>query len=48
VMEGGVMQARTHRSLDTFDASVAGLRDYITRLEQQAASAGRNGAAGGI
>jgi len=40
VMEGGVMQSRTHRSLDTFDASVAGLRDYITRLEQ-AASAGR-------
>jgi AcrR family transcriptional regulator len=40
VMEGGVMQSRTHRSLDTFDASVAGLRDYITRLEQ-AASTGR-------
>lgn len=47
VMEGGVMQARTHRSLETFDASVAGLRDYITRLEQ-AASAGRTqDAAGG-
>jgi AcrR family transcriptional regulator len=46
VMEGGVMQARTHRSLETFDASVAGLRDYITRLEQ-AASAGRDDAAGG-
>ena len=41
VMEGGVMQSRTHRTLDAFDASVAGLRDYITRLEQ-AASAGRN------
>ncbi|HEX7944578.1 MAG TPA: TetR/AcrR family transcriptional regulator [Phenylobacterium sp.] len=45
VMEGGVMQSRTHRTLDAFDASVAGLRDYLTRLEQ-AASAGRNGAAG--
>jgi TetR/AcrR family transcriptional regulator, transcriptional repressor for nem operon len=32
-MEGGVMLARTHRSLDAFDASVAALRDYITRLE---------------
>jgi TetR/AcrR family transcriptional regulator, transcriptional repressor for nem operon len=41
VMEGGVMQSRTHRTLEAFDASVAGLRDYIDRLEQ-AASAGRN------
>ena len=40
VMEGGVMQSRTHRTLDAFDASVSGLRDYLTRLEQ-AASAGR-------
>jgi len=40
-MEGGVMQSRTHRTLDAFDASVAGLRDYVDRLEQ-AASAGRN------
>jgi len=39
VMEGGVMQARTHRTLETFDAGVACLRDYVTRLEQ-AASAG--------
>lgn len=39
-MEGGVMQSRTHRTLAAFDASVAGLRDYITRLEQ-AASTGR-------
>jgi len=39
VMEGGVMQARTHRSLETFDAGVACLRDYLTRLEE-AASAG--------
>jgi TetR/AcrR family transcriptional regulator, transcriptional repressor for nem operon len=41
VMEGGVMQSRTHRTLEAFDASVAGLRDYLARLEQ-AASAGRN------
>lgn len=36
VMEGGVMQSRTHRTLQAFDASVAGLRDYLTRLEQAA------------
>lgn len=35
-MEGGVMQARTHRTLATFDASVASLRDYIDRLEADA------------
>jgi len=40
VMEGGVMQSRTHRTLEAFDASVAGLRDYLDRLEQ-AASAGK-------
>lgn len=38
VMEGGVMQSRTHRTLEAFDASVAGLRAYITLLE---AAAGR-------
>src|SRR5918992_5022701 len=32
VMEGGVMQARTYRSIDTFDAGVASLRDYIGLL----------------
>ncbi len=32
VMEGGVMQARTHRSLEPFDVSVAMLRDYLDRL----------------
>jgi TetR/AcrR family transcriptional regulator, transcriptional repressor for nem operon len=32
VMEGGVMQSRTHRNLDAFDAGVASLRDYFTRL----------------
>lgn len=32
-MEGGVMQARTHRSLAPFDACIARLRDYFARLE---------------
>jgi AcrR family transcriptional regulator len=36
IMEGGVMQARTHRRLETFDASVRRLRDYFTRLESPA------------
>ena len=40
VMEGGVMQARTHRELARFDDSIAALRDYFTRLEA-AAPAGR-------
>lgn len=31
-MEGGVMQARTHRSLEPFDASVAQLRHYFDLL----------------
>lgn len=35
-MEGGVMQARTHRTLSAFDASVTALRDYISRLEAAA------------
>ena len=39
IMEGGVMQSRTHRTLAAFDAGVACLRDYLDRLEQ-AASAG--------
>lgn len=47
VMEGGVMQSRTHRSLEAFDASVAGLRDYLTRLEQAAAAGREHDAAGG-
>jgi AcrR family transcriptional regulator len=38
-MEGGVMQSRTHRTLDAFDASVAGLRSYITLLEAAAGGA---------
>ena len=33
VMEGGVMQSRTHRTIESFDAAVSVLRDYITRLE---------------
>ncbi|MEP6550187.1 MAG: TetR/AcrR family transcriptional regulator [Gemmatimonadales bacterium] len=33
VMEGGVMQSRTHRTIATFDVAVNLLRDYITRLE---------------
>jgi len=39
VMEGGVMQARTHRSLAHFDAGVASLRDYFGRLEAAARGA---------
>lgn len=39
IMEGGVMQSRTHRTLETFDLGVAQLRDYLNRLEE-AASAG--------
>lgn len=35
VMEGGVMQARTHRRLDSFDASVSGLRHYLDLLQAQ-------------
>ena len=32
VMEGAVMQARAHHSLEQFDSSVAELRDYFNRL----------------
>lgn len=35
-MEGAVMQARTHRDLKTFDASIEALRDYVRRLETAA------------
>ena len=41
-MEGGVMQARTHRSLETFDACVKQLRNYFDHLF--AAARGRTGA----
>ncbi len=43
VMEGGLMQARTHASLDPFDASVAQLRAYIDALTTQAADRGKRG-----
>lgn len=36
IMEGGVMQARTHRNLAPFDAGVRLLRDYLNRLQQSA------------
>jgi AcrR family transcriptional regulator len=48
VMEGGVMQARTHRSLETFDAGVACLRDYLTRLEQAASAGASDARPGGV
>jgi len=35
VMEGAVMQARTHRSLDAFDDSIASLREYFALLEER-------------
>jgi hypothetical protein len=35
-MEGGVMQARTHRSLEAYDAGVECLRDYFNRLRDAA------------
>lgn len=41
VMEGGVMQARTYRSIDVFDAGVALLRDYIDRLIESGSTGGR-------
>ena len=36
VMEGGVMQSRTHRTLEAFDSGVALLRDYLNRLQDAA------------
>jgi AcrR family transcriptional regulator len=33
VMEGGVMQSRTYRTLETFDAGVEMLRDHFNRLQ---------------
>jgi TetR/AcrR family transcriptional repressor of nem operon len=35
VMEGGVMQARSYKSIEPFDQAVAQLRDYFNRLEEQ-------------
>ena len=37
-MEGGVMQARTHRDVAYFDSSVRQLRAYLDLLEREAAS----------
>jgi AcrR family transcriptional regulator len=39
-MEGGVMLARTHRSLSAFDASIRMLRDHVSRLEHEAREKG--------
>ena len=36
VMEGGVMQSRTYRTLEAFDSGVEMLRDYVNRLEAAA------------
>ncbi|MEZ5418085.1 MAG: TetR/AcrR family transcriptional regulator [Vicinamibacterales bacterium] len=41
-MEGAVMQARTYRSIDTFDQSIAQLRRYVTALEAEAKAAVRD------
>ena len=38
VMEGAVMQARTHRTIEAFDGAVRRLRDYFARLEAHAAA----------
>ena len=35
-MEGGVMLARTYRTVDAFDASVAMLKDYLSCLRSAA------------
>jgi AcrR family transcriptional regulator len=43
VMEGGVMQARTYRSLESFDTGVDLLRDYLNRLERDASAATKEG-----
>ena len=36
VMEGGVMQSRSYRSVAPFDRAVAQLRDYFRRLQREA------------
>jgi TetR/AcrR family transcriptional repressor of nem operon len=43
VMEGAVMQARAHGSIAPFDASMAMLRDYISRLLRDSEGAGGTG-----
>jgi AcrR family transcriptional regulator len=39
-MEGGVMQARTHRSIEPFDASVRQLKRYMDGLRAEASTPG--------
>lgn len=39
IMEGGVMQARTFRSIEPFDAGVKLLREHLDMLEDRAAAA---------
>jgi|SRR5687767_10843388 len=46
VMEGGVMQARSHRSLEPFDAAVSQLRNYFDLLQQNARQLYPGGAQG--
>jgi AcrR family transcriptional regulator len=41
VMEGGVMQSRTHRSVAYFDGSVRHLRRYVDQLQREAEIEGR-------
>jgi len=43
VMEGGVMQSRSYRSIEPFDQAVAQLRDYFDRLEAQAKATAEGG-----
>jgi len=40
-MEGAVMQARTYRTLEAFDAAVGALRDYFERLAPRPVPGGR-------
>jgi AcrR family transcriptional regulator len=46
VMEGGVMQARSHRTLEPFDAAVSQLRNYFDLLQQNARQLSPGGAQG--
>jgi TetR/AcrR family transcriptional regulator, transcriptional repressor for nem operon len=45
VMEGGVMQSRSYRSIEPFDQAVTQLRDYFDRLEAQGQSEALRGGA---
>jgi len=47
VMEGGVMQARAHRAIEPFDASVEHLREYFRLLEEQRGAEKKLDAKGG-